>query len=114
MRSRTMLRIGLLGVLGLLLGAAAEEPKGLTPGKLSQRLAAQPKGDEADKLADEIRAWFGKDNLLKGAAPKIDGLEVAWAIESPGISVAPRVVSVDGSFSLSLIRIEQTDVYAAT
>src|SRR5262245_56393215 len=105
MRSRIMLGVGLLGILGLL-GAAPEDGKGLTPGKLSQRLAAQPKGDDADKLADEIRAWFGKENLLKGPPPKVDGLEVAWAIESPGVSVAPRVVSVDGSFSLSLIRVE--------
>ena len=102
-----MLRVGLLlGGLALL-GAAPEDQKGLTPGKLSQRLAAEPKGDEADKLADEVRAWFGKDNLLKGAAPKINGLEVAWAIESPGVSVAPRVVSIDGSFSLSLDPVEQ-------
>lgn len=113
MRTRTMLGVGLLGILGLA-GAAPEEGKGLTPAKLSQRLAAQPKGDEADKLADEIRAWFGKDNLLKGAAPKVDGLEVAWAIESPGVSVAPRVVSLDDSFSLSLVRVDDTDVYAAT
>src|SRR4051812_35765094 len=113
MRSRTMLGVGLLAVLGLA-GAAAEEEKGLTPGRLSRRLAAQPRGDEATKLADEVRAWFGKENLLRGPAPKVSGLETAWAIEAPGESPAPRVVSLDGSFSLPLVRIGQTDVYAAS
>lgn len=105
-------------ILGLAAAASAapKEEAGLTPKALSTRLAAQPKGEDAERLAKEIRAWFGKDNLLKGASPKVDELEVAWAIEVPGANeaAAPRVVALEGDFSLSLVRVGTTDVYAAT
>ncbi|WP_406698191.1 alpha/beta hydrolase-fold protein [Singulisphaera sp. Ch08] len=116
MRMRGRLRDVLFLILGLV-GTASAAPKDaekLTPKALSERLATQPKGEDAERLAQEIRGWFGKDNLLKGASPKVDGLEVAWAIEVPGEGVAPRVVSLDGSFTLPLVRIGTTNVYAAT
>lgn len=115
MQNRLRFGVGLLAIVGLAGSVAtAADDAPLTSRTLSERLAAQPRGDDADKLAEAVRKWFGKQNLLKGAAPKVDGLEVAWAIESPGVSVAPRVVSLDGAFTLPLIRIENTDVYAAT
>ena len=124
MRARHMLRAGLLLGLGLglnLLGpliAGAADEKGkkaepLTPQSLRDRLAAKPSGDDAEALAKDVRAWFGKDRLLAGGSPKIDGLEVAWAIESPG-AMAAEVVSVDDTFRLPLNRLGKTDIFAGT
>jgi enterochelin esterase family protein len=93
---------------------AQSKGAGLSPGALAARLAGRPTGDEARGLADEVRNWFGKANLPRGANPKIDALELAWAIEAPGATTAPRVVSEDGKFTLTLTRIGDTDVYAAT
>jgi enterochelin esterase family protein len=119
MRARGALGIGLLLGLGFTLAArpaavaAADEEK-LTPAKLSARLAARPAGDDAEKLAEAVRSWFGKDNLTRGPNPKIDGLEVAWAIEAPAAKAAPEIVSADGAFRQPLVRVGTTDVYAAT
>src|SRR5262249_4418668 len=58
--------------------------------------------------------WFeGKDNLLKGPGPKVEETVVAWAVEAPGASGAPRVVSLDGKTNVDLARLGDTDVYAA-
>ncbi len=93
--------------------AAEDEP--LTPKRLSQRLADQPKGEAAERLAGQVRSWFGgKDKLAKGANPKVDGLEVAWAIEAPKAKVVQIVAEDQRKLSLPLVRIGQTDVYAAT
>ena len=85
----------------------------LTPKTLGAVLATKPTGNDASRLTEQVRSWFGKEELLKGARPKVDGLEVAWAIEAPGAASAPQVVSEDGSFRLPLVRLEGTDVYAA-
>ena len=56
----------------------------LTPRTLEAALAAKPQGADAERLAERIRAYFGAEALLKGsAAPKIDELMVAWAVEVP-------------------------------
>ena len=85
----------------------------LTPKTLGAVLATKPTGNDASRLTEQVRSWFGKEELLKGARPKVDGLEVAWAIEAPGAASAPQVVSEDGSFRLPLVRLGGTDVYAA-
>jgi enterochelin esterase family protein len=100
--------------LGLAVGVAtARSADELTPKTLAERLAEKPTGDDASQLADSIRSWFGKDNLSKGSGPKIDGLNVAWALEKPGMKSTPRVASDDGKFRLTLARVGDTDVYAA-
>lgn len=91
---------------------AADEPA-LTPKSLGDALAARPSGSEADKLAERIRGYFGKDNLAKGPGPKIDELTVAWAVEAADAPAPPRVLSSDGSFTLPLVRVGDTPVYAA-
>jgi enterochelin esterase family protein len=109
------LGVGAVLLMTAAVGRAADPDEGkLTPKSLSARLAAQPKGEDARKLADAVRDWFGKDALREGPNPKIDGLEVAWAFEAKDPKDAPVVVSQDGSFTLPLIRIGDTDVYAAT
>jgi enterochelin esterase family protein len=121
MKASMALGIGVL--LGISLAArpaaAADDDEKLTPGKLSARLAAKPTGDDAEQLAQAIRAWFGKDRqgkdyLPTGPIPKIDGLEVAWAIEAPEANTAPEIVSADGTFRQPLVRVGTTSVYAAT
>jgi enterochelin esterase family protein len=103
--------------VALLFSFAAFTPQEnqLTPKSLQAALIAKPYGAEAEKLAASVREYFGKDiaDLAKGAAPKIDELTVAWAIELPDASPAPRVSSSDAKFLLTLNRIGKTNVYAA-
>jgi enterochelin esterase family protein len=99
------------------LAAFAPQENQLTPKSLRAALQAAPRGADAEKLAAQTREYFGKDisDLSKGAAPKIDELTVAWAIEIPGgadANAAPRVVSTDAKLLASLNRIGSTNVYA--
>jgi enterochelin esterase family protein len=95
----------------------ADEPAktpALTATTLAKRLAEKPEGAAAAQLADEITRWFGgKDNLVKGPAPKVEQTTVTWAIDAPGASEPPKVVSEDGTYTLALARIGDSDVYAA-
>jgi enterochelin esterase-like enzyme len=82
---------------------------------LAAALSAKPTGTEAEQLAARIRAWFGgTENLAKGAAPKIDELTVAWAIEAPGLAAnaVPRVVSDVVAFTLPLVKVGDSGLYA--
>jgi enterochelin esterase family protein len=101
----------LVPVLSLFLFATQDGQ--LSAKSLSVAIAAKPGGLEAEKLAARIRAYFEKEDLLKGARPKIDELAVAWAIEAPNAAAPPRVVSTDGKLSLMLSRIGSTDLYCA-
>jgi enterochelin esterase-like enzyme len=95
--------------------AFAPQETQITPKSLQAALKARPSGAEAEKLAAQAREYFGKDisDLSKGAAPKIDELTVAWAIEIPEAKAAPRVSSSDAKFLLPLNRIGNTNVFAA-
>ncbi|MFI5454502.1 MAG: alpha/beta hydrolase [Isosphaerales bacterium] len=107
--------------LSLLLTFNLAHPAGaadkLSMQALSARLAAKPTGENAEALAEDIRAWFGKDrtgknNVVSGANPRVEGLETAWAIEAPGAKTA-AVVTSDGK-TLPLTRIGDTPIFAAT
>lgn len=113
MRKRTTL--GLVGLLVCCLAptvSSAPADEQLTVRTLSARLAANPAGAEAEKLAMAIREWIGKDKLAAGADPKIDGLEVAWAIEAP--KAKDVQVLTDGTSVFPLVQVGETAVYAAT
>ena len=84
----------------ILLFSLAAQDAPLTPKSLQAALAGKPQGAEAEKLADKVRSLFGKDDLLKAPAPKVDDLTVAWAIETPGAKTPPRVVSDDAKYIL--------------
>jgi enterochelin esterase family protein len=116
MRPHNVLGIGFFVSLGLLVpagaGAADEKADPLTPRSLGAKLGVGLSGEEAEALAQRVRGWFGKDNLLVGAVPKVDALDVAFAIEAPGATAA-EVVSVEGSFRLPLVRLGKTSVFAA-
>jgi enterochelin esterase family protein len=92
--------------------AADEKTEALTPQSLAARAKARLSGEEAEALAQRVREWFGKASLPIGPTPKVDGLDVAWAIEAPG-AVAAEVVAVGGNFRLPLVRLGQTNVFAA-
>jgi enterochelin esterase-like enzyme len=100
-------------VLAIQAAAPAPGAEPLTPQALRVRLAIDTKEDAAARLAEEVRRWFGPAGLARGADPKVDGLDVAWAIEAAGTKAAPRVVSDDGAFQWTLNRVGQTDLYAA-
>lgn len=111
------MRLATLAVTALALcGVADAEGQTLTPKTLDAALAAKPAGAEADKLAEGIRTYFGGTDLrVKGAAPKIDELAVAWAIDAPvpPANGAPvRVVADVGGFILPLTRVGETSLYA--
>ncbi len=94
----------------------AQEDASLTPKSLAAALAARPAGPDADRLGDRIRTLFGgRDILLRGAPARVDELTVAFAIEAPDLpasSPAPRAVADHGMFSLPLVRVGTTPVYA--
>jgi enterochelin esterase-like enzyme len=103
----------------LLLATAAnarQAPDTFTPASLEAALAsAKLDGPEADKLAERIRASFGgSDVLLKGAAPKIDELKVAWAVEAPQLApdAQVRVVSDAVLFTMPLTKVGSSGLYA--
>ncbi len=108
MRFWTILFLGLL-VSSIVM---AYQDALLTPKSLQEAIAKNPKGEDAAKLAERVRTYFGKDALLRGPAPKVDELTVAWAIET-NATAPPRVVSDDGKFNHVLTRIGETNVYAA-
>ena len=96
--------------------AMAQDGAQFTPTSLDTALSAKAEGSEADKLAEGIRGYFGgREMLLRGAAPKIDELKVAWAIEvpqPPASGPGPRVVADVGFFNLPLTRVGTSAVYA--
>jgi enterochelin esterase-like enzyme len=106
-------------IVSLLLStsAAAQDTAPLTPKALESALAARPQGADAERLAERIRAYFGAEALLKGsAAPKIDDVNVAWAVEIPAPAAdapPPRVVSDAVHFTMPLVRVGAGGLYAA-
>lgn len=92
--------------------SAQGEDAPLTPTSLQTALKGALSEEDNQLLASRIRTWIGKETLLKGTSAKVEGLTVAWAIEAPGLKRAPRIVSDDGKFTLTLMRLSGTDVYA--
>jgi enterochelin esterase family protein len=111
---KTCLAAAWATAVGIALAPAAMGAEALTPLALKEKLASKPSGDAAAQLATAVTDWFGKANLQQGAPPKIEGMDMAWAIEAPGASAPPRVVSSDGTLNLPLARIGTGDLYAAT
>jgi enterochelin esterase-like enzyme len=98
--------------------ALAQEAPPLDPKALQTALAGTVEGVQAERLADRVRQAFGgRDALLRGPAPIVDELLVAWAIEVPGWVApanlsAPRVWKPMGNAGYAMTRIGTTDVYA--
>jgi enterochelin esterase-like enzyme len=96
-------------------GVAFAQDAPLTPSSLQTALAAKPQGAEAEQLAERIRGYFGgSEALLKGAAPKIDELTVAWAFEAPQVpaNAVTRVVADVGSLIVPMVKVGSSGVYA--
>jgi hypothetical protein len=118
MRRSPAILVGIL--LGGVAGAAPQRPAAdpaLDPKTLEAALEAQPQGAEAERLADRIRSAFGgRDALVRGAAPKIDELSVAWALElaepPPANASGPRVSRDTGATNYPMERVGATNVYA--
>lgn len=96
---------------------AQQRSEPLRPKALEAALAAKPQGAAADQLAEQIRVTFGgRDALLHGAAPKIDELEAAWAIElqqPPAENTPlPRVSRDTGNANYSMMQVGNTNVWA--
>ena len=107
--------IALVAVCCLSAPLLAQETAPLTPKSLQAALAAKPEGPDAEKLAERIRTYFGgSESLLKGAAPKLDELTVAWAVEAPQLAanVTPRVVADVGYLNVPMVRVGTSGVYA--
>ena len=112
------MKLSILLISGLLCCGVVSAQNGaaLTPKSLQAALSAKPAGAEAEQLAERIRSYFGGSApMLKGAAPKIDELTVAWAIEAPSLpanSPAPRVVADVGAFTMPLTPVGTAGVFA--
>ena len=68
MRSRIATGFSLLVIVSLAHPAGAAD--GMSVKSLRARLAANPTGEEARALAEDIRTWFGKD---RAGRPNVDG-----------------------------------------
>jgi enterochelin esterase family protein len=115
MRSRIATGFSLL--VTILLAHPASAADKMSVKVLGTRLAANPTGDQARALAEDIRTWFGKDrsgrpNVDRGANPRVEGLETAWAIEAPGATKASIVTGENKT--IPLIRVGDTPIFAAT
>ena len=111
-----MLKVfSLVFALLALSSANAQDRAPLTPRALETALATKPQGAEADRLADRVKAYFGAEALLKGsAAPKIDDLAVAWAVDlpqHPADAPPPRVVSDVVHFTMPLVKVGSGGLY---
>jgi enterochelin esterase-like enzyme len=95
---------------------SAQNGPALTPKSLQAALSAKPAGADAEQLAERIRSYFGGSAaMVKGAAPKIDELTVAWAIEAPSLpanSPSPRVVADVGAFTMPLTPVGTSGIFA--
>jgi enterochelin esterase-like enzyme len=113
------MKLSLVAAGSVLLSVVAHAQQGppLATKTLETALAAKPQGADADQLAARVRTYFGgADALARGAAPKIDELTVAWALEVPQAAESPRpprVVSDVGGFNLTLTRVGSSGIYSA-
>jgi enterochelin esterase-like enzyme len=95
----------------LLLAVSARAADGpLTTKSIRDRLAANPKGDDAKALAADLTKWAGKNPN----APRIEELDVTWVYPSKDELNALRVVSEDKSFTLPLVRVGETELYVGS
>jgi enterochelin esterase-like enzyme len=88
---------------------AAEEPPPIDWATLRRALPVKPA--EAAKLAEKLRKWFGAEGIKNGAA-KIEGQEVAFAVEAAGAK-SVMVQSVDNFLRQKLEPVGETGVWAA-
>src|SRR5262245_26986465 len=99
----------------LAVSVVAQEPATLSPKTLQAALAQKPEGPDAEELAERIRAYYGgSESLLKGGAPKIDELTVAWAVEAPQLAanLTPRVVADVGALNAPMVKVGTSGLYA--
>ena len=111
-KAQRMKHLAILTLALLCVGGAGAQETPLTPRTLQAALATKPAGADAEKLAERIRAYYGRDNLPKGPGVKTDELTAAWALETTAGN--PRVVSLTSDYTLPLTRLGTTNVYAAT
>jgi enterochelin esterase family protein len=96
----------------LAVGLSTADAAPLTTPELIAALNARPRGESAERLAEQIRETFGATRLTLGRVTRSEGLEVVWAIEVADASRAPEVVSEDGKFREKLKRLGKSSVYA--
>lgn len=102
-----------LAIANCSLALAQDAP--LTVKKIYDLMQSKLPDAEAEKLAGQLRPWFGKtpqgqDNFAAGRGARADELYVVWAVES---ATAPRIKSQDGTFTLPMKKLGATNVYAA-
>ncbi len=94
-----------------LFGAQPLRAQEISPRSMELALAVPPRGEAATRLAERLRTWFGADELKAGAKPKTQETDVVWAIETTAQNVS--VVSQTSDFRLPLVRLGDTNVWAA-
>ena len=113
MFTRVALGLSLLVSFGMPNRATAADK--VTMQTLSARLAEKPTGEAAKALADDVRAWFGKDRSGKNNVPpaptrRSKALHAAWAIEAPQARAVD--LKLGDETTLPLTRIGDTPVFA--
>ena len=110
-RGLALVALLLIGAPGAGVAQTAEPPPPLDVATLKQALAAPISGPAAAALVDKLRRWFG-DSLASGMGVKLDGLDVAFAIEAPGAK-AVTAQSVNGLVRRKLAPVGDSGVWAA-
>lgn len=92
----------------------AQQNTGLNHATLADQLHGKPTGEAAEKLEKQIRNWFGKQDFKNGARPKVDGINVAVALEVEKPETPPVVTDELRGISLPLTRVGDTNLYVAS
>jgi enterochelin esterase-like enzyme len=111
------MRVAVMFVAALACAAPAFPQAPITVKELDDALAAKPAAEQVAPLADRIRATFGgREALLRGVAPKVEELSVAWAVELPDALPAnaprPAVVRDVGNMRYPMVQLAGTNVFA--
>jgi enterochelin esterase family protein len=110
MKLSAALLCGALSLSVSVLPLCAQNEEKLSPRTLQSTLKS---ANDTNQLVERLRGWFGKDDLARGAKPKIEGLDVAWAIETSATQ-PPSVVARDGAWRLPLQRVGDSNLYVAS
>lgn len=109
------LQFSFLIIFGLMAGSTlAQQEDAMNHAHLADQLQSKPTGEAAEKLAKQVRNWFGKQDFKKGTRPKVDGINVAVALEVENPDAPPMIADEMKGLNLHLTRIGETSLYVAS
>jgi enterochelin esterase family protein len=105
---KTVYPVNMISALCAIVSLTAQET--LTPVELRVELL---KPLQQPGLAKRLVQWFSDPTLDNGSGVKTNGLDVAWAVRATGATRPPQIVRQDGEPPIKMVRIGESDLYAA-